>query len=315
MTHLKVVLVCDARLPALKYGGTERVVQWLAQELVRRDHQVSVICRPGSFIPGARMIHVRTHEEAEQAIPGDTDIIHAHGWFPRESRIPQLNTRHGDDPVPGGGNWSFVSAAHARRLGRSTFVHNAMPLGEAYFSAEKSDRYLFFSRIHRRGKNVTRAIHLARKFGFDLDIAGGQRWELLTRSAVRKEGAFFSSLDRRFRFHGMVGGWQKNQLFAAARALLFPIRWEEPFGLVTIEALFAGTPVIATPRGAMPEIIHPDVGFLCETDEDFGAAFEKVGQIDPHTCREYAREHFGIERAADKYLTLYERIMAGETLP
>lgn len=312
---LKITMICESRLPALKYGGTERVVEWLAREFIARGHGISVICKPGSHIPGARMIYAHKPAEVAALVPQDTDIIHSHGWYLRDHAKPQLKTCHGNANIVDDSNWSFVSLSHAERFGRKTYVHNAMPRGEAYFSSVKSSRYLFFSRINRPGKNITRAIQLANKFDLELDIAGGHRWELLTRSVVCKEGAFFSSLHRRFHFHGKLGGWPKNELFANARALLFPIRWEEPFGIVTIEALFAGTPVIATPRGAMPEIIGPEVGFLCESDEEFAAALENVGRIDPQICRDYALEHFAMEKAADQYLALYERVIAGEVLP
>src|SRR5206468_698622 len=110
-------------------------------------------------------------------------------------------------------------------------------------------------------------------------------------------------------------GWAKAKLFANARAFLYPIRWDEPFGLVVIESLLAGTPVIATPRGSMPELVAPDVGFLASSDEDFGAAFEAVGSINPRRCRDYAAENFPIEKSAAQYVELFHRILDGETLP
>jgi glycosyltransferase involved in cell wall biosynthesis len=309
-------LLVAGRVPAAKYGGTERVVPWLARELARQGHAVTVIASRGSFVAGARMIFAGTREEALARVPGDVDLVHFHSWFDPAFRLPSLNTLHGNAPGPvGPGNWSFLSRNHAERHGRKTFVYNGLPVEEHYFSSVKSRRYLFLAGIARAGKNVTGAIKLARDFDLELDIAGGSRWKLLTRSAVRKEGAFFLSLDRRFRFHGMVGGWEKARLFAEARAFLYPIRWEEPFGLVIVESLLAGTPVIATPRGAMPELVHPEIGFLASSEEEFAAAFASLGAISPHRCREYAAENFSIERTAGQYLELYRRILDGETLP
>ena len=94
-----------------------------------------------------------------------------------------------------------------------------------------------------------------------------------------------------------------------------PIRWDEPFGLVIVESLLAGTPVIATPCGAMPELVHPDVGVLAGSDEEFGAAFDDVGRIVPRRCREYAADNFAIETTAGRYVELYRRVLDGETLP
>jgi glycosyltransferase involved in cell wall biosynthesis len=113
----------------------------------------------------------------------------------------------------------------------------------------------------------------------------------------------------------MVGGERKAALIAGARALLSPIRWEEPFGLSVIEALASGTPVITTPRGAMPEIVTEDVGFLCSADEDYGRAFAEIESISRARCREYVEERFSVARMAEGYLELYRRILDGETLP
>jgi glycosyltransferase involved in cell wall biosynthesis len=313
---LRIALVVAGRLPADKYGGTERVVAWLARELVRRGHAVTVVAGPGSFVPGARMAFARSPDQVAAAIPGDSDIVHFHSWYDPGFSRPHLKTLHGNLPGPAGpGNWSFLSRDHARRHGRETFVYNGLPVEEHYYSAVKSDRYLFLAGIARAGKNVTKAMQLARRLDVGLDVAGGPRWKLLTRSVVRREGAFLLSLDRRIRFHGTVGGWRKALLFANARGFLNPIRWEEPFGLVVVESLLAGTPVIATPRGAMPELVAPEVGFLCRTDEEFAAAFANVGSIAPRHCRDYAAEHFAIEGATTRYVELYRRILDGETLP
>jgi glycosyltransferase involved in cell wall biosynthesis len=312
---LRIALYIRSRVPVEKYGGTQRDVVWLARELTRQGHEVTLIASPGSFVPGVRMVFLQPGKPLREHVPRGIQIVNSHygGQF---GDLPTLHSVHGNlGGPPGPGNFNFISADHAARYGRKTFVYNGMPVDEHYFSEAKSDRFLFFSRINRPGKNVSGAMRLAKKFDLSLDLAGGARWELLTRSGVRRERAFLASLDRRFRFHGVVGGWKKAELFANARALLFPIRWEEPFGLVVVESLLAGSPVIATPRGSMPELVHSDVGFLCETDDAFGAAFEGVRSIPPRRCREYAAEHFSIIKTTRQYVELYQRILDGETLP
>jgi glycosyltransferase involved in cell wall biosynthesis len=313
---LKIALIVDAVIPALLYGGTERQVYWLACELLRRGHEVTVVARPGSFVPGARMVFAASRKESFSLVPADVDIVNAHAGTPPEGFGKAcIMTSHGNGTPPTDRlNWSFVSRDHAARHGRRTFVYNGLPPEEHYFSAAKSDRLLFFSRINRASKNVTKAMQLAIRHDFEMDLAGGRCWELLTRSKVRQEGAFRLAGDPRFRFHGMLGGWEKAPLFAEARALLFPIRGAEAFGLVVIEALLAGTPVIASPLYAMPELITPEVGFLCESDEDFEAAFAGLDRIDPRACRAHAAERFSIARSAEGYLELYERVLAGERL-
>jgi glycosyltransferase involved in cell wall biosynthesis len=314
---LRIALCIRSRVPVEKYGGTQRDVVWLARELTRQGHEVTLIASPGSFVPGVRMVFLQPGKPLHEHVPSGIQIVNSHagGQF---GDLPTLHTIHGNldgPPAPGPRSFNFISANHAARYEHKTFVYNGMPVDEHYFSEAKSNRFLFFSRINRAVKNVSGAMRLAKKFNRELDLAGGARWELLTRSVVRREGAFFASFDSRFRVHGTVGGWKKAELFANARALLFPIRWEEPFGLVVVESLLAGSPVIATPRGSMPELVHPDVGFLCETDDEFGAAFEGAAAIPPKRCREYAAEHFSIVKTTRQYVELYQRILDGETLP
>ena len=316
MPPLRIALVSYRKVPVVKYGGTERIVQWLARDLIKRGHAVTVIAPRGSMIPGARMVVAATDKQVAEAIPDDIDIVHFHNHRPDGVTAPHITTIHSNIPessaVPDD-YCCFISRSHAERHGRKTFVYNGVSTEEARYRAEKSNRYLFLSRTNRAVKNITRAVELARRYDLELDIGGGHRWGLLARSVVRHEGTFFRTFDRRFRFHGMVHGETKARLFAEARALLFPIRWDEPFGLVVIESLLAGTPVITCPRGAMPELVPPDVGFLCETDEEFRAAFEQVGSIDPKRCRQYG-ERFSVETMTSGYLELYRRVRDGETL-
>ena len=213
-----------------------------------------------------------------------------------------------------GANWSFVSASHAALYGKKTFVFNGFPVDAYRLSARKSERLLFLAGIARPGKNLNRAVDLARKFDLALDIAGGSRWKLLTRSKTRRELVFFKTLHPRFRFHGIVDGNVKLRLLGEARAFLNPIRWEEPFGMAPVEAMLCGTPVLATPRGAMPEIISDEVGRLFETDAEFARALEDVSAISPEQCRAFAADRFSIRQTAEGCLQLYRRILDGEKL-
>jgi glycosyltransferase involved in cell wall biosynthesis len=313
---LRVAIVVWARVPVPVYGSVEVVVGCLAHSLMRAGHTVTVMAPPGFDVAGARMVPICPRDEVSARLPDDIDIIHFHSDFPAETVRPALWTAHGTVDPTGlqSANICFLSASHASAHGRRTFVHNGLEPEDTLFQQRKSPRYLFLSRIHRPGKNVTRAVDLARKFNLELDIAGGHRWELLARSQVRREGVFWKTFHRRFRFHGMVTGAKKASLFASARAFLFPIRWEEPFGLVIIEALLAGTPVIGTPRGSMPELVQPGIGFICDSDEEFGMAFDAVERISPQHCRDYAVERFSADRMATDYARLYQRVLDGERL-
>ncbi|UCI08277.1 glycosyltransferase [Mesorhizobium sp. B1-1-8] len=313
---MRITLVAERAIPCKGYGGTERQVDWLASELVRLGHKVVLIAGRGSSHPLCEVRPASSKAECRAAIPADTDIVHFNGWYIDVAR-PALYTLHGLAPerVTPQMNWSFVSAGHARNHGRETFVHNGFPIDAYRLSAAKTKRLLFLAGIARAGKNLNRAVELAKSFDFPLDIAGGSRWQLLQRSKVRSQGVFFKSLGRRYRFHGMVDGEEKLRLLGEAKAFLNPIAWEEPFGMAPVEAMLCGTPVLTTPRGALPEILDETTGCLFDTDAEFAQAFAAVGGLSPQRCRESAADRFPIARTANGYLDLYARILDGENLP
>jgi len=313
---MRITLVASGILPARGYGGTERQVDWLASELVRAGHHVVLIAGAGSHHPNAEVRIASSKAQCRAAIPADTDIVHFNGWF-IEVPFPSLNTEHGYLPeqLRPQANWNFVSANHARTHGRKTFVYNGFPIDSYRLAGSKNDRLLFLAGIARAGKNLNRAVDLARKFDFPLDIAGGARWRLLTRSHVRREGVFFKSLGSRYRFHGTVGGEEKLRLLGEAKAFLNPIAWEEPFGMAPVEAMLCGTPVLTTPRGALPEIVDGDTGRFFDTDAEFAAALDAIAGLSPQRCRDSAADRFPIAKTAKGYLDLYARILDGEVLP
>ena len=307
--NVHICLVSDAKLPVRLYGGTERIVQWLAEEFLALGHQVTLVALAGSHLPGVRCIPVAGPREAVQAIPANADICHFHAWPPSgEWPGNWLFTLHGN-AAPGEvlpARTVCISADHARRHGVPVFIHNGVNARELVFRADKQDHLLFFSKVRRRVKGAARALRLARAHGQRLAVAGGTRLDLL------KTGGLRDSLHPSIRFHGEVGGAAKAQLFADAKALLFPIAWDEPFGLVLVEALLSGTPVIATPRGSVPEIISPDVGALFTEDSEFADALAHAARCDPQRCREWALERFSARRCALNHIQLYERILGGE---
>ncbi|RWK25702.1 glycosyltransferase [Mesorhizobium sp.] len=313
---MRITLVAERAIPCKGYGGTERQVDWLANELSRLGHKVVLIAGRGSSHPLCEVRQASSAAECRAAIPADADIVHFNGWYVETSR-PALYTMHGFAPgfQKQGWNWSFVSASHARNHGGETFVYNGFPIDAYRLAAIKTDRLLFLAGIARAGKNLNRAVDLAKAFDFQLDIAGGSRWRLLTRTKVRRQGVFFKSLGPRFRYHGTVDGDEKLRLLGEARAFLNPIAWEEPFGMAPVEAMLCGTPVLTTPRGALPEIVDDATGRLFDTDAAFAQAFSDIGALSPQRCRESAADRFPIARTAQGYLDLYKRILDGEKLP
>ncbi|MDX8467812.1 glycosyltransferase [Mesorhizobium sp. VK23B] len=312
---MRITLVAERTIPCKGYGGTERQVDWLAREFSRLGHKVVLIAGRGSSHPLCEVRQASSAAECRAAIPADADIVHFNGWYIEVSR-PALNTMHGFDPefTKKRQNWSFVSASHARNHGLGTFVYNGFPIDAYRLSASKTSWLLFLAGIARAGKNLNRAVDLARTFDFQLDIAGGSRWQLLQRTKVRRQGVFFKSLGRRFRYHGTVDGDEKLRLLGEARAFLNPIAWEEPFGMAPVEAMLCGTPVLTTPRGALPEIVEDATGRLFDTDAEFAEALADIATLSAERCRESAADRFPIARTAQGYLDLYKRILDGESL-
>jgi glycosyltransferase involved in cell wall biosynthesis len=301
-----ICLVVAAKIPVKKYGGTERIVQWLAAEFVSAGHKVCLVGLPGCDLPGVTSIAATSAPEAWRAIPADVDIVHFHSWEPpAHFGKPWIYTLHGNSETPDSlpRHTVCISADHARRHGRQVFVYNGVDPSEFIYQEKKSDHLLFFSKVRRRVKGARRALKLAKTYQQDIVMAGGYRFDLL------KVGGLIDSLRPGVSFKGELGGAKKAAAFSEAKALLFPIDWEEPFGLVVIESLLSGTPVVATRRGSLPELINDSVGAFFDTDEQFPAALAQATSCKPSDCRDWAVAHFSSQVCAQNYLKLYERVL------
>lgn len=329
-------------VPPARYGGTERVVWWLTEELVRRGHDVTLFASGDSrtaarlmaMLPKALrlanvpvsdpgVLHAAAVVEAIETDP-PFDVIHTHvDWigpaFARYSRAPVLTTMHGrlDTPEAAALARAFpdapliaISRSQRESLCPATWlatIHHGLPLDPIPFNAEPGNYLAFVGRISRE-KRPDLAIRAAHAAGMKLKIAAkvkGNRedaeyWDAVIAPLLETHGECVE-------FLGEVGEEQKSRLLAGARAALFPADWPEPFGLVAIEAMAAGTPVIALPNGALPEIVADGrSGFLVRTLEEMVAAVRAAGSIDRRECREAVREHFTVERMADDYERIFE---------
>ena len=298
------------RVPVELYGGSQRVVHWQAKAQAALGHRVSLLAPAGSQCPGVEVIGVPPGVPFGRYIPADADVANLHGVSDAEVTIPYAITTQGNSPAelafrP---NKIWVSRNHAARAGGTAFVYNGVDPDEFIYGERKDDYILFLSKVSRKAKGIDTALRLARRLGFKLVVAGGTRFDL------RKTGGLIDSLRADAHFVGEVGGRRKAELIAGARALLFPIRWHEPFGIVVAEALISGTPVITTPMGAMPELITPEVGALCDTEDAMADAIRHLDDFAPAACRRHALEHFTAEVCARKYLGYYERLVAGQPL-
>jgi len=304
---VRIAHLSRTRVPVTLYGGSQRVIYWQATAQAELGHEVTLLAPPGSSCPGVRVITAPTGTRYSDYLPGDIEVAHLYGVSPEGLTVPYLESSQGNSPeeLRYRPNKVYCSGDHARRGGSTAFVYNGVDPKDYVYREHKDDYFLFLSKVSRPVKGVDVALRLARRLGFRLVVAGGTRFDL------RHTGGLLNSLWADVQFCGEVGGRRKAELIAGARALLFPIRWEEPFGIVVAEALISGTPVITTPRGAMPELVTPDVGFLCRDEAELADAIRRVGDVSPAACRQRALAHFTSTVCARKFIGYYERLLAG----
>ena len=295
---MNIVLYCPARLPVREYGGTERVVVWLARGLAERGHRVTVIALPGTKLPSATVIPIPNKLALQDGgpdltplLPPGTDIVHAHSPLKRPPEgVPFVWTFHGNG-APGRvftPNTIGLSADHAARHGLKMWVHNGLDPDEYRFSATKLPRDLFLGRLHTV-KGWDWAVRGARLAGRPLVVAGGGG----------------PSIRPGLRFVGQVGGEEKMQLLAESACLWVPAQWDEPFGLTTIEAMVSGTPVLGTRRGALPEVISPESGAMGSSVDELAALRSTLDALDPAAIRQHVLDHFTYRTMAARYEAIY----------
>jgi glycosyltransferase involved in cell wall biosynthesis len=328
--------------PAL-YGGTERVVATLTEELVRRGHEVTLFATADSqtsahLVPceasGLRL-HGRLREfDARSAVQARRvyadaarfDVIHNHidyRAFPyaARSRTPTLSTAHGrlDRPAIQAQFRPYLGLPHASisqeqqrylpELNWLGTVYNAIDLDHFHLHSTPGDYLLFLGRINRE-KRPDRAIEIAARAGRRLILAAKVDPE--DESYYREEIAPLLRRSPHVEFIGEVNEAQKDALLGGAYAYLFPIDWPEPFGLTMVEAMATGTPVIAWAHGSVPEVVDDGVtGFICTSMEQMVEAVDRVPEIDRHACRAYAEARFAPGVMAAGYERLYEVLTRG----
>lgn len=330
-------------VPAPGYGGVESVVSTLTEALVRRGHDVTLFCAPGS-LSSATVVTVlkESHpDEIERSLyevdhvgqafdridlaPGgerfdvihdhcgftglamagriDTPLVHTlHGPFTRETAA--FYARHGHKAALVGISRAQLSSAPPE-LGLISSIPNPIDLRAWPLQARKGDYLLWVGRMTPE-KGPHRAIAAARAVDVPLVLAGviqpGQQAFFDQEVAPHIDGT-------RVRFVGEIGGPVKRSLFARARGLLMPIRWDEPFGMVMVEALACGTPVIAFPEGAARELVMDGrTGFLVENERAMADAIGHLPRIDPRDCRDWVNQHCDGEVVAAAYEHTYRSV-------
>ena len=293
-------------LPAPRYGGTQRMVVWLARGLAAAGHRVTVVAGHGSRVPEATVISVAVDAARGPAfdirplLPPGLDILVTyaplrvkpdHPWL----RVLPGNRKPGVKAAP---NIIYLSRDHARRHGSETFVYNGLDPAEFQFRRDKDDYDLFLGRLHAT-KGYRWAVAGAKRLRRRLLLAGGWR----------------PSLSRYVKYVGSVGGTRKAELLAGAGALWMPALWDEPFGITLIEAMVSGTPVLGTRRGSLPEIVSPEVGALGDTLDELVELRTRLDAMAPEACRAHVERHFTHHVMAEGYLRMFQAYLATGVLP
>jgi glycosyltransferase involved in cell wall biosynthesis len=303
MSRLHVTIASEHWYPASVGGlASGRVFDCLAKGLVELGHEVTCILS-GSLVAPPRGIRLAC------AVPTDTDLVHLADprLLPKldlGSR-PWIRTRHVDSSLRGiprvaEPNTVYVSRSLAETYGSDCYVWNAVDPDEFLYSEEKHDYVLFLCGLERaEAKGFQIAAEAARAAGVRLIAAGSSRQPAVVARFAATCAEFGAE------YVGEVWGARRASLLAGARALLFPTQWNESFGLVMVEALVSGTPVIASDRGACPELITPDVGFICRTRDEYVRAIRSAHEIAPAACRQKAVRDFHYRRMAEQYVEKY----------
>lgn len=329
------------KIPPARYGGSERVVHVLTEELVRRGHDVTLFaagtCETAAhLIPAcarplwemgvADPLAVRVLQVEEVVrLSGEFDVLHSHvdylPWLAGDRlRAPLVTTLHGRLDLPelrrlfcAYRGQALVSISNAQRrpladlaLNWAATVHHGLNLEGIYrLGAGKGGYLVFLGRIAPE-KDPVIAIRVAIQAGLPLKIAA---------RVDPVDAQYFQTQVEPLLGHpliewvGELDDHGKGQLLEGALALLMPVAWEEPFGLVFIEALATGTPVISRPRGSIPELIrHGENGFLAESEEELVAACYAAASIDRAECRREAITRFSASRMVDDYERVYRAL-------
>lgn len=344
MKKLKIAQVAPLyeSVPPKYYGGTERVVSYLTEELVNQGQDVTLFAS-GDSITNARLVamcdrSLRLNESCEdhlvhhigmlQSVLDECehfDVIHFHIdylHFPlsRLMRLPHVTTLHGRLNLPDLKSFygkfrdmPVISISYAQRtplpdnnwLGN---VYHGLPEGLFQPNYQPGKYLAFLGRISPE-KRVDRAIEIAVRTGLPLKVAA---------KIDRKDHEYFEQIKPMFdhplvEYIGEITESEKGEFLGNAMALLFPIDWMEPFGLVLIESLACGTPVVAYSKGSVPELLQHGVdGFIVDNQEDAIKAVENIGLIDRQECRKTFEDRFTAARMATDYLRVYSGAIESE---
>lgn len=336
--HMRIGLIAPPfiAVPPQAYGGTELFIAHLAGGLHERGHEVTVYANGDSRVPcrlkwkypqsdwpivdaGASSLKNLDHTSwAMHDASHLVDVLHLNDAagvpFSRFVDVPIVLTLHHPHEAALSSVYAqylqleYVAISRAQALRepmlKKSVVHHGLVVAEYTFSAQKKDYLAFLGRM-APCKGAHLAVAAARRAGLPLKLAG----EIQPAFRAYWEEQVAPLVDGvQVEYVGEVDHARKNQLLSGARALLFPIQWDEPFGLAMIEAMACGTPVLAFEGGSVAEIVHEGVsGWICRDVEHMAECAASPG-IAAESCREYVATYFSCERMVDDYIALYERL-------
>lgn len=323
------------RTPPRQYGPWELVTSLLTEALVARGVDVTLFATLDS-VTSAKLDGVVPAPYSEDSSidakvwefrhlahlfeqAGQFDIIHNQADFPAHAfsgltDTPIVTTIHGFSSerilpmyAPYQDRVHYVAISESDRhpdLRYAATIHHGIPMDDFHFNATGGDDLLFFGRIHP-DKGAAEAIAAARASGRRLNMYG------IVQDASYHEDEVMPLVDGvSISYHGVTGGAERVLALGCARALLHLINFDEPFGLSVVEAMACGTPVIATRRGSMPELIeHGVTGFLVTSAAEAVDAITRIAEIDRAAVRRACAERFTVDKMADAYLALYRRLL------
>lgn len=344
---MKIAIVApfEERVPPIKYGGTELVVHNIAENLVSMGHEVSLVAS-GDSQTKAKLVTV--FKRALREIPemkdikirdafkfmgigkvvcylneNNFDIVHNHiGWrllpFEKAVKYPMVTTLHGpldieyQQKVYGeykSCNYVSISMNQRKPMPELNFtanVYNGIETKKFRFFEKAGDYFAFLGRMSPE-KGPVQAIQIAKKAGIKLIMAA--KVDAVDEDYFEKEVEPLVDGEQ-IKFIGEVNHEEKVELLGNAKALIAPIQWEEPFGLFFVEAMACGTPVIATRRGSVPEIVvDKKTGFICDTIEEAAERTKIIGNINRQDCFDHVNANFSAEKMTEGYAKAYEKVI------
>ncbi len=320
---MRILLVKNSIIPPITYGGTQRIVDWLAHDLISLGHEVFVAADPASSIfqnPKIKHIPCPPNGDYSQAVPDYIDVVHFHEIPSVLPRTPYIYTHHGNqtkkEHPPE--NTLYLSKSHSTNHGAKFFVYNGIPNDQYIFSANKQDKMLFMAMVNWRVKNALLALRLARESKMHLNLGGGhlhKAWKIWGCSLMQH----YLLGQRWVTEFGSVGGEIKKRLLSESSLLFYIVKWSEPCAVAPQEAFASGTPVIAAPNGVLSEYIEHGInGYLVHNKQEALEAIKKHRALSSEKRAEMAhnclKSLHSVRKMTEGYLHYYDHVIRNKRI-